>query len=81
MVITDCIKYLEEIKFLLSDSSKFIQLPIEEDKWINNIINLVNKVKYWFKVLTNEEKFSEEEFDSIRSVGTTPRILYGYPKI
>ena len=81
MVITDRIRYLGGIKILLSNSSKFIQLPIEEDKWINNIINLVNKVKYWFKVLTNEEKFSEEEFDSIRSVGTTPRILYGNPKI
>ena len=63
MVITDHIKYLEGIKFLLSDSSKFIQLPIDEDKWINNIINLVNKVKDWFKVLRNEEKFSEKEFD------------------
>ena len=81
MVITDHIKYLEGIKFLLSDSSKFIQLPIDEDKWINNIINLVNKVKYRFKALRNEEKFSEKEFDSICSVGTTLRILYGNPKI
>ena len=57
MVITDRIKYLGGIKILLSDSSKIIQLPIDEDKWINNIINLVNKVKGRFKVLRNEEKF------------------------
>ena len=81
MVITDRIKYLGGIKILLSDSSKIIQLPIDEDKWINNIINLVNKVKDRFKVLRNKEKFSEKEFDSIRSVGTAPRILYGNPKI
>ena len=79
--MTDPIEYLERIKFLLSDSSKIIQLPIDEDKWINNIINLVNKVKDQFKVLRNEEKFSEKEFDSVRSVGATPRILYGNPKI
>ena len=29
-VITDCTKYLEEIKSLLSDSSKFMQRPIDE---------------------------------------------------
>ena len=29
-VITDRTKYLEEIKSLLSDSSKFMQLPIDE---------------------------------------------------
>ena len=79
--MTDPIEYLERIKFLLSDSSKIIQLPIDEDKWINNIINLVNKVKDRFKVLRNEEKFSEKEFDSVRSVGATRRILYGNPKI
>ena len=63
MVITNHIRYLGGIKILLSASSKFIQPPIDEDKWINNIINLVNKVKDWFKVLRNEEKFSEKEFD------------------
>ena len=55
--MTDRIKYLGGIKILLSNSSKFIQLPIDEDKWIHNIINLVNKVKGRFKVLRNEEKF------------------------
>ena len=80
MVITDRTKYLEGIKSLLSDSSKFIQLPIDQSKWINYIINLENKLKDRFKVLKNEEKVSEKEFDSISPVGTTPGILYGNPK-
>ena len=39
LVITDQTKYLEEIKTLLSDSSKFMQLPTESGKWVNYIIN------------------------------------------
>ena len=31
--------------------------------------------------MKNEEKISEKEFDSICSVGTTPEILYGNPKV
>ena len=78
VVITDRTKYLEGIKSLLLDSSKCIQLPIDED---NYIANLESKLKDRFKVLKNEEKNSEKEFDSICPVGTTPGILYGNPKV
>ena len=74
-------KYLEEVKSLLSDSSKYSQLLIDISKCINSIINLDNKLKDHFKVLKNEEKISEKEFDSISPVGTTPCILYGNPKV
>ena len=73
VVITDRTKYLEGIKSLLSDSSKFI--------WLNCIINLENKLKDCLKVLKNEETISEKEFDNICPVGTTPDILYGNPKV
>ena len=81
VVITDRSKYLEGIKSLLLDSSKFMQLPIDEGKWINYIVNLESKLKDRSKVLKNEEKISEKEFDSICPVGTTPGILYGNPKV
>ena len=74
-------KYLEGIKSLLSDSSKFMSLPIDEGKWLNYIINLENDLKDHFKVLKNEEKNSEKEFDNICPVGTTPDILYNNPKV
>ena len=80
MVITDHTKYVEGIKSLLSDS-KFTQLPIDEDKQINYIINLKIKFKDHFKVLKNEEKISEKEFDSISPAGTTSGILYGNTKV
>ena len=51
VVITDRTKYLEQIKSLLFDSRKFMQLPIE-DKLINYIVNL-DKLKDCCKVLKN----------------------------
>ena len=81
VVITDGTIYLEGIKSLLLDSTKFIQLPIDEDKWINCIVNLENKLKDRFKVLQNEDKISEKEFDSVCPGGTTSGILYGNPKV
>ena len=74
-------KYLEGVKSLLSDSSKYSQLLIDISKCINSIINLDNKLKDHFKILKNEEKISEKEFDSISQVGTTPGILHGNPKV
>ena len=58
-----------------------MQLPINEDKWINYNVNLESKLKRLFKVLNNEEKTSEKEFDSICPVATTPGILHGNPKV
>ena len=57
-----------------------MQIRSDADKWINNIINLESKLKDRFKVLNNEES-SKKEFDSIRPVGTTPKILYKNPKV
>ena len=51
VVITNRTKYLERRKSLRLDSSKFIQLPIDESKLLNYIINLECKLKDRFKVL------------------------------
>ena len=58
MVITDCTNY-EGIKSLLSESSKFMQLPIDEGNWIDYIINLESKLKDRFKVLKMRKKFQK----------------------
>ena len=58
-VITECTKYLEEIKSLLPECSKFMQLPIDEDKWINYIINTESKLKDYFKVPEVRTKFQK----------------------
>ena len=41
------------------DSTKLMQLPTDENKWINYIVNLEINLKDCFKELKNEEKTSE----------------------
>ena len=74
MVIADRTKYSEGIKSLLLDCDKFMQLPIDEGKLINYIINLESKLKNCFKVLKNEEKFSEKESDGITPLELRPEF-------
>ena len=75
VVITDRTKFLEGIKYLLSDSIKLMPLPIGEGKWLNYIINLENKLKDCFEVLKNEGISSQKEFDNIFPVGTNHGII------
>ena len=81
VVITDRENYLKGIKSLLSDSTEFIPLNIDQNKWLNYIVNLENKLKEHFKALEKDNKISEDEFKSICLIGTCPGILYGQPKV
>ena len=58
VVITDRTKYLEGIKSLLSDSSKFMPLPIDEGKWLNYIIKI--SLKIVLKFLRMRKKFQKK---------------------
>ena len=52
-------------KSLLSDNTKFIPLNIDENKWLNYIVDLEKKLKEHFKTLERENKISEDEFKNI----------------
>ena len=80
-VISDRKNYLKGIKSLLSDNTKFIPLNIDQNKWLNYIVNLEKKLKEHFKTLEKDNKISEDEFKSICPIGTRPGILYGLPKV
>ena len=81
LVITDRENYLKGIKSLLSDNTKFIPLIIDQNKWLNYIVNLEKKLKEHFKTLKRDNKISEDEFQSIFPIGTRPGTLYGQPKV
>ena len=51
VVITDKEKYIEGVKRAISDSSKFIQLNLTPDKYLNHIINVEKKFKHLFRDL------------------------------
>ena len=81
VVIADRENYLKGIKSLLSDNTKFIPLNIDQNKWLNYIVNVEKKLKTHFKTLEKDNKISEDEFKSICPSGTHPGILYGQPKV
>ena len=58
-----------------------MQLSIDEDKLINSIITLESELKHFFKVLKNEDKIYEKEFDSICLLGTMTSTLCGNLKV
>ena len=58
-----------------------MKLSIDENKWINYIINLENKLNNCFKVLKNVGKSSEKEFGSICLVESSLHILYDNSKV
>ena len=72
---------MKGIKSLLSDNTKFIPLNIDQNKWLNYIVNVEKKLKKHFKTLQKDNKMSEDEFKSICPIGTRPGILYGQPKV
>ena len=78
MVIIDHTIYLEGIKSLLSDSIIFTKLLIDEDRWINYIINLESTLKDRFKVLKNEKILKK---NLIVFLQLELHILYGNPKV
>ena len=81
MVITRLAKYLEGIKSLLSDSSKFMQLPIAEDKWINYIIHFKVLNLIVLKYLTMRKKFLKKNFIVFVKLASMSSILFGNPKV
>ena len=81
VVITDRENYLKGIKSLLSDNTKFMPLNIDQNKWLNYIVNVEKKLKEHFETLERDNKVSEDEFKSICPIGTHPGILYGQPKV
>ena len=72
---------MKGIKSLLSDNTKFTPLNIDQNKWLNYIVNLEKKLKKHFKTLEKDNKISEDKFKSICPIGTRPGILYGLPKV
>ena len=72
---------MKGIKSLLSDNTKFIPLNIDQNKWLNYIVNLEKKLREHFKTLKRDKKISEDEFKSIFPIGTRPGILYGRRKV
>ena len=81
VVITEKNAYINKMKEIVSDTTKFEQINIEEDKQLNFLLKSEKKVIDLIKRLENEGKISEKEYELIYTRRSRPGILYGSPKI
>ena len=79
VVIIDKGKYIQGVKNVISNCSKFIPLNISPENYINYIVNVVKKFRKLFNNLYDNNKISKDEFLKICSVGSGTGILYGNP--
>ena len=81
VVITDKEKYIQGVKNVISDTSKFTPLNRSPDSYLNYIVNVEKKFKKLFNDLYDNEKISKDELLKISPIGSRPGILYGNPKV
>ena len=65
---------------ILSDSSKFTKVSVDEDKQLNFIVNVEKHVTGLLKDLKNSEVISETVYKSLKPGSSRFRILYGLCK-
>ena len=81
VVILDKESYIEKMKELLSDTSKFEPLEIPPDKHLNFVIHSQDKIKNILKSLHDKKSLTDMLYKKISPVGCRPRILYGQAKV
>ena len=73
-------KYIQGVKNVISDFSKFIPLKIPPEDYINYIANADKKFRKFFNNLYDNNKISKDELLKICPVGSRLGILYDNPK-
>ena len=81
VVITDKEKYIQGVKNVKSDFSKFIPLNTPPEDYMNYIVNVEKKFRKLFNNLHDNNKTNKDKFLKICPVGSRPRILHGNPKV
>ena len=79
--IIDKSDYLEKMRNILSDSSKFTQVSIAEDKQMNFIVNVEKHITDLLKDLKNSKVISKTVYKSLKPRGSRFGILYGLCKV
>ena len=81
IAISDRSNYLEIMRSILSDSSKFTQVSISEDKQLNFIFDVEKYITELLKDLKISEVISETVNKSLKPRGSKFGILYGLCKV
>ena len=70
-----------KMKKILSDTSKFHKLSFDQNKVLNHIVNMENRIISVLKKLKDKNQISDKKYKDLHPVGSRPRILYGRAKI
>ena len=79
VVILDKEQYLAKMNDIVSDSTKFQKLEIQ-DSFLTSV-RLEDRINNFLKKLTNKNIISEETYKHLYVSGSAPGILYGLAKI
>ena len=81
IAIIDKSDYLEKTRNILSDSSKFTQVSVADDKKLNFIVNVEKHITDLVKDLKKSEVICESVYKSLKPRGSRFGILYGLCKV
>ena len=73
--------YISKMNVILDDSSKFQKLSIDQNKVLNHIVHMENRIIDVLKKLKKKKIISENKYEDLYPVGSRPGILYGRAKI
>ena len=69
------------MKKILSDTSKFHKLSIDQNEVLNHIVNMENRIISVLKKLKNKNQILDKKYKDLHPVGSRPGILYRRAKI
>ena len=73
--------YVSRLNRILDDASKFKRLHLEEDKVLNHIIHIEQRIIDLLISLKNQNEIPKKNYDNLYPLGLKPGILYGLGKI
>ena len=73
--------YNLKMKKILGDTSKFHKFSIDQNKVLNHIVNMENRVISVLKKLKEKNQISDKKYKDLHLVDSRPGILYGLAKI
>ena len=69
MVILNRNDYISRMNVILDDSSKFQKLSIDQNKVLNHIVHMENRITDVLKKLKKKKIISENKFEDLYPVG------------
>ena len=72
---------LKEWKIFLSDQRKFEKITLQNDAFLNFVVNQEERMDTIFKNLVDSNNMSNEMRKIVKPVGTMPGIMYGNCKV